>query len=77
MRFMCVFGRHMSKWRSDWLELLGMASQGIGPKIPDHPFRIHFVSGSGGMGMGLSIASTDKLRLMNSWLIMMVYSFAN
>ena len=77
MRFMCVFSKHMSKWRSDWLELFGMASQGIGPKIPEHPFRIHFVSRSEGMGMRLSRASTDKLRLMNSWLIMMVYSFTN
>ena len=25
-------------------------SQGMGPKIPDHLFRGHFVSGSGGLG---------------------------
>ena len=28
-------------------------NQGIGLKIPDHPFHGHFVSGSGGMGKRL------------------------
>ena len=46
----------MTKRQSDWPELFGMASQGIGPKIPDHFFRVHFVSGSGGMGTRLSCA---------------------
>ena len=52
--FCVCFGRHMTKRQSDWPELFGMASQGVDPKIPDHFFRVHFVSGSGGMGTRLS-----------------------
>ena len=35
-------------------------SQGISPKIPDHPFRGHFVSGSGGLGTRLVCIHTDR-----------------
>ena len=55
-----IFGRHVTKRRSDWPELFGMASQGIGPKIPDHLFRGHFVSGSGGMGTRLDIVLQSR-----------------
>ena len=30
------FGSHVTKQQSDWPEIFGMVSQGIGPKIPDH-----------------------------------------
>ena len=32
-------------------------NQGIGPKLPDHLFRGHFVSGSGGLGTRLGKVS--------------------
>ena len=35
-------------------------NQGIGPKLPDHPFRGHFVSGSGGLGTRLRIEFDAK-----------------
>ena len=52
-RFACVFGRHVTNQQPNRPELFGMVSQGVGPKIPDHPFRGHFVSGSGWMGTRL------------------------
>ena len=31
-----------------------------GPKIPDHPFRGHFVSGSGGLGTRLALTIDNR-----------------
>ena len=50
-----VIGTHMVKQQSDWPKLFRMASQTIGPKIPDHSFQSHFGSGNGGMGTRLYI----------------------
>ena len=60
---------HVTKRRSDWPELFGMASQGISPKIPDHLFHGHFVSGNGGLGTrlrmtkGFASQSVGKIRV--------------
>ena len=35
-------------------------NQGFGPKIPDHPFRGHFVSGSGGLGTRLGLSRHNR-----------------
>ena len=48
-----AFGTLVTKQRPDWPELFGMASQEISSKIPDHPFREHIVSRSGGIGKRL------------------------
>ena len=50
-----VFSRHVTKQRSDWPELFGMARTKESAQIPDHLFRGHFVSGSGGLGTRLCL----------------------
>ena len=56
----CFFGVHVTKqWSADWPEtdwpklFWDAKNQVIGPRLPDHPFRDHFVSGDGGMGTRL------------------------
>ena len=45
----------VTKRQSDCPELYGMTSQGISPKIPDHLFHGHFVSGNGGLETRLGV----------------------
>ena len=51
----CFPGVHVTKWRSDWPELFGMAKakESAQRYVPHHPFCGHFVSGNSGMGMRL------------------------
>ena len=50
---------HMSTDQAACIEV----SQKSRPKIPDHPFRGHFVSGTGGLGMKLTSAHTENITL--------------
>ena len=53
------FDGHMIKRRSIGQNYLGWQDQGIDPKIPDHPFHDHFVSGSGGVGVRVLVLVTN------------------
>ena len=57
-----IFTYEVYTWFSvdTWPELFGMVSQGTGPKILNHPFCGHFISGNGEMGTKLGLYMLGK-----------------